>query len=369
MTLKKLAKKITAAIAAGTFGLTITFSALPAPNVSAFGLGEAIGVGAAVLSGTAQMNQAKKEIDYLNNTEEGRQELYQYYRENQGVNDDPTLNARLDTIMRNLSNAVAQVDSSINDKPYLYFIAADENLNAACAMGHVMMVNTGAFTHLASDDEIAAIVGHEMGHGQKDHAAKGIKKQINKTMLAQIGASAAGGGTLVNVVASLALKNSVAHGDRKLETEADNLAWEYILHTNYNPGACAAVMQRLAELYGESYNATFLNPADHPDTAKRRDNYATKLYEYSGKHASANNGVVTVNGKTFMTVAETSSMSSPERAFFVLGNIAAAYHNKHNSAEAYVQNGTVMLGAQPIVTPASGDEDAYTLAERLNAIK
>lgn len=367
MTLKKLAKKITAALTAGALGITITFSALPAPNVSA-GV-DGLGIGLGILSGVLQMNEVKKEIDILDNTDEGREYLYQQFREKYGVNDDPTLNARLDAIMSNLSNAVAQIDPSINDKPYLYFIAADENLNAACSMGHVMMVNTGAFTHLASDDEIAAIVGHEMGHGQKNHVASKMKKRVNKQALAQIGAAAAGGGTLASAVASIALTNSVAHGDRKQETEADNLAWEYMLHTNYNPGACAAVMQRLAELYGEKYNATFLNPADHPDTDKRRDNYSTKLYEYSGKHASANSGVVTVNGKTFMTVAETPSMSSAERAYFVLGNLAAAYHNGHSSSEAYVQNGTVMLGAQPIVTPASGDEDAYTLAERLNSIK
>lgn len=367
MSLKKLAKKVTATLATGVLGIALTFSALPAPSVSAGANG--LGIGLGILSGVMQMNQVKKEIEILDNTDEGREYLYQQFREKYGVNDDPTLNARLDMIMSNLSNAVAQVDSSINDKPYLYFISPDESLNAGCSMGHVMMVNTGAFNHLASDDEIAAIVGHEMGHGQKSHAAKGMKKQVNKTMLAQIGAAAAGGGTLTNAVAAIALRNSVAHGDRKMETEADNLAWEYMLHTNYNPGACAAVMQRLAELYGEKSNSSFINPSDHPETAKRRDNYATKLYEYSNKHASANNGVITVNGKTFMTVAETSSMSSPERAFFVLGNIAAAYHNGHSSSEAYVQNGTVMLGAQPIVTPANGDEDAYTLAERLNSIK
>lgn len=369
MNLKKLAKKITAAMSAGALGLSLTFSVLPAPSAAAFGIGDAVNIGIAVAAGAAQMNQAKKEIDYINNSEEGRQELYQYFREKYGVNDDPTLNARLDAIMSKLSDAVAQVDPSIKDKPYLYFIAADENLNAACSMGHVMMVNTGAFLHLASDDEIAAIVGHEMGHGQKDHAAKSTKKRINKQMMAQIGASAAGGGTLATAVASIALVNSVAHGDRKQETEADNLAWEYMLRTDYNPGACAAVMQRLAELYGESYKATFLNPADHPDTDKRRDNYLNKLYEYSGKHTSARDGVITVNGKTFMTAAQTSSMSSAERAYFILGNLAAAYHNKHNFEQAYVDNGTVMLGAQPIVTPAEGEESAEVLVDRLNEIK
>ena len=365
MNLKKLAKKITATLAAGMFGLTITFSALPAPTVQAIGIGDIIGIGASAV----QMGQVSKQVDALNTTAEGQQIVYQQMTENYGVNDDPELNARLKNIMENLISGAGQVDSTVYDLPYIYFVSADKTLNAGCAMAHVMMVNTGAFNYLPNDDELAAVIGHEIGHGQKSHAAKGTKKRMNKTLLAQIGAAAAGGGTLPNIVASVALKNSVAHGDRKQETEADNLAWEYIQHTNYNLGACAAVQQRFVDLFGAKNSSSLLNPSDHPDSDKRRDNYANKLYEYSGKHASANDGVITINGKTFMTVAEAASMSSAERAFFILGNIAAAYHNKHNSSEAYVQNGTVMLGAQPIITPADGDEDAQTLADRLNAIK
>lgn len=362
-----LLKKISTTLATGVIGCSLIFST-PA-TVEAFGVGEIIGIGGAVLQGTIQMKQAQAEIDKINNTEGGRRELYQSYRKKYGVNEDPTLNSRLKAIMTNLSNAVAVTDSSIKKMPYLYFIAADKTLNAACSLGHVMMVNTGAFNYLATDDEIAAIVGHEMGHGQKDHVAKGIKKKINKTMLAQIGVSAAGGSTLAGVIGSIALTNSVAHGDRKFETEADNLAWDYMLNTNYNIGACAAVMQRLAELYGEKSGSSILNPSDHPDTDKRRDNYVKKLYEYSGKHASANNGIVTVNGKTFMKVAKTSSMSSAERSYFVLGNLAKAFHTGKNKSQATVKNGTVYLGDQAIVAPTSGDESAATLAARLNEIK
>ena len=367
MNFKNLSKKITASLAAGVIGCGIIFST-PA-QVEAIGVGEIIGIGGAVLSGSAQMSEAKKQIDYLNGTEQGRQELYEGFRKKYGVNNDATLNSRLKNIMTNLSNAVAVVDPTINDKPYLYFVSADKTLNAACGMGHVMMVNTGAFSYISTDDEIAAIVGHEMGHGQKDHVAKGIKKRINKTTLAQIGLSAAGGGTLAGVIGTLALTNSVAHGDRKHETEADNLAWDYILNTNYNIGACAAVMQKLAEIGGETNGSSILSPSDHPDTGKRRDNYATKLYEHSGKHCSACDGVVTVNGKTFLTVAATSTMSSAERSFFVLGNLAKAYHVGKNKSEATVRNGTVYLGDQAIVTPTSGDESAATLAARLNEIK
>ena len=40
--------------------------------------------------------------------------------------------------MANLTQGVAAVDPTINDKPYLYFVADDDSLNAACGMGHVL---------------------------------------------------------------------------------------------------------------------------------------------------------------------------------------------------------------------------------------
>ena len=362
---KSLNKKIAAGLTATALGFSLTtFS--PAAVEAAIDWGGAAG---AIIGGVASYSQINQQIKTFNETEEGRTALMGQFQEKYGVNEDPTLNARLDKIMTNLTNAVAKIDSSINDKPYKYFVSADKSLNAACSLGHVMMVNTGAFDYLATDDEIAAIVGHEMGHGQKDHVAKGNKKRINKLVVAQLGVSAAGGGTLANVVGNVLVTNSVAHGDRKHETEADNLAWDYMLNTNYNIGACAAVMQRLAELYGEKSNSNFLNPSDHPDTGKRRDNYVKKLYEYSGKHATAENGVVTINGKEFMTVAAANGMSSAERAYFVLGNLARAYHDGENKAEVTVYDGTIYLGNQTIVTPAADDEDVYALAERLGEIK
>lgn len=374
MSFKRLTKKITSYLAATAICVGLTFSSAPTP-AEAFGIGDAINIGGALIQGNAQMQKAKQEIEICNNTEEGRQALYQYYRQSCGVNTDPTLNARLDAIMANLSKAVAQIDPSINDKPYLYFVSADKSFNAFCAMGHVMTVNTGAFDMLATDDEIAAIVGHEMGHGQKDHVAKGIKKKLNKQMLAQVGVTAAGGSNLTALIGTIALKNSVAHGDRKFESEADDLAWDYMLKTNYNPGACAATMQRLYEASAGrgklSGLAKLLNPSDHPDTDKRRNIYLQKLHEYSGKHVSVepDTGTVLVNGKKFADVAATSNMSAAERACFVLGNLAVAYHNGYNSSDARAVNGTVYLGDRAIITPAQGDEDAQTLAERLNSIK
>ena len=364
MFFKSLTKKITAGITAAAIAFSCTFAAPSIVEASKKSTrNTVIGIGAVLIQAAAMKSQMEKEFKALNDTEDGRTQLYQQFQQKTGVNNDPQVNARMDRIMANLTNAVGQIDESIYKKPYKYYVSNDQTLNAFCSLGHVMVVNIGAFNQLSTDDEIAAIVGHEMGHGQKDHVIKGNKKSLTKTVLAQVGAVAVGGGVVASAVAGLGAKGSIAHGNRKYETEADNLGWEYILHTDYNIGAPAAVMQKLWELSKGQKGGMF---ADHPDTNKRRDNYAKKLYEYSGNHVSAKDGVITIDKKTFMTVAATDSMSSAERSFFVLGNLAKAYHNGKTSSTATVYNGAVYLGDMEIVRPAYGDEDAYTLAQRLN---
>lgn len=368
---KSWKKKILATCAAAALSVSLTFGV---PNVASASLLEsAIGIG---IQGAALTAQINSNIKYFNETEQGRQELYQKFREKYGVSDNYDYNARLDRIMANLTRGVAAVDPTIKEKPYMYFVSADNTLNAACGMGHVMMVNAGTFQQLSNDDEIAAVVGHEMGHGQKDHVAKGQKKALQKTVMASLAGTAVGstvgGGALTSVMTKALLNQSVAHGSRKFESEADLCSLDYMLHTNYNPGACAAVMQKFVEMDKSSKRSgleKFFNPNDHPESDKRRDAYVKKLFEYSGKHVTAKDGVVTVNKKTFIKVAPSADMSGAERSYFVLGNLAVAYHKGLNKQEATVQNGTVMLGNQPIITPLEGDEPAQVIADRLNEIK
>ena len=62
-------------------------------------------------------------------------------------------------------------------------------------------------------------------------------------------------------------------------------------------------------------------------------------------------------------------MSSAERAYFVMGNLAAAYKNGHAASAAYADGRTVMLGAQPIISCTDGDRSAAEIADLLNQIK
>ncbi len=376
MFLNRITKRASTVLLSGLLGVAVSVSAVPMPTTSAMGIGDIVGIGVGVAQVAQQKEMLTKQYKYINTTEEGREMLFQEFRKNQGVNDDPELNGKLDIIMGRLSEAVAEVDPTIKNLPYKYFINMDKSLNASCAMGHVMTVNTGTFYHLANDDEIAAVVGHEMGHGQKDHVFKSLTSRFDKELLASIGVALASGSNtgalLGNIVGNLALKHSIVHADKRHEWEADGMAFEYITHTDYNPGACAAVMQRFIDLMGTQKQSTgemLFNPSDHPNSEARRDKYVKQLGEYSGNHVTAKNGTVFVNGNAFVTPAPAAGMSAMERSYFVFGNLAAAYHNHHSSNSAYVENGTVMLGPQAIFTPTGQDESADVLAERLNSIK
>ena len=348
MQLKKVSKKLASLAVAGA----IAFSVIPAPTAHADILGTIIGAGVQY----AALNQ---EINYLDN--EGRDEYFQKMQEQYGVNDDPYLNARLDSIMGNLTAAIAQVDPTINEKPYNYFINNDTSFNAFCTLGHNISVNTGMFNMVANDDEVAVVLGHEMGHGQNKHVQKGIRD----AMIAQVGAAILTNGSALGQLAAQVAGN--VHMPRAKEREADKMAFQYITHSSYNPGACAAIWQRVMER--STSGGSFLS--DHPDHKDRRDTYAKSLTEYSGGKVKidADAAMVKVNGKDFVTPAPADDMSSHERAYFVMGNLATAYHNGHNAGEAWADGNILMLGDQPIMEAVAGDPSASEMAARLNASK
>lgn len=358
MKLLSLAKKITATLSVAALAFTFSFSQMPMKKA------EAANIWGVLIGSAVYATQLDNEIRSVNNDEKGRQQFFEQLKQKNGVNNDPVLNQRLDDIMSNLTQAVGKVDDSINDKPYLYFINQDKSLNAFCTLGHIMSVNTGIFNYIKNDDEIAVILGHEMGHGQKDHPAKGARKSILPMIVA----------STVDNIGGLLLANALNNQGitKPMEREADSLAFDYITHSNYNPGACAAVWQRIIDQSGNNPDnfITFLSGgSDHPSHASRRDDYSKKLTEYSKKHVAVENNTIKINDKVFTNVAASDDMSANERTFFIAGNLAAAFKNGYEKEEATVKDGILYLGPQAIMQSLNGDESLEVLQTRLDSVK
>ena len=304
---------------------------------------------------------------------EGRDKLMEELKEQNGVNYDPTANAMLERIMTNMSAGIAKSDATIIEKPYRYFVNNDKSFNAFCALGHNVSVNIGAFEFVNYNEEmLAAIIAHEMVHGQKNHSLNGAKKKLSvDVVLASVGGELGVGSIIAaNVVAAHAKNSGIT---KKNEWEADNISFEYMANAGYNVGACAAVWQQVLEQQNHRSNILqdILAPSTHPSPDDRRDNFAKKMYEYSNKKVEVDEktGAILVNGKEFTIPAAANTMSSKQRAYYLAGNLAEMYHKGQEKSNAYVRDNVVYVGNIGIMSALNGDKSAAALAAKLNSIK
>lgn len=153
-----------------------------------------------VIGGLQVKSALSKQIKHYDTTKEGQNEIYQAVTKRTGVLDNEYYNERLASIMNRLSHSIAQTDSSIKTLPYRWYVSPDKTFNAACTMGHVMIVNKGMFDLVSNDDEIAVVLGHEMGHGQKHHVANSTQKKVNVEIGKMVLADTIGGSGLNNLI-------------------------------------------------------------------------------------------------------------------------------------------------------------------------
>ena len=328
-----------------------------------------LSAGLALFQVGAEYAYLNKQVSYLDN--KGRDEYMGQIKDKYGVNTDPTANAMLARIMTRLSDAVALTDDSIVKKPYNYFVNNDKSFNAFCTLGHNMSVNIGAFTKLNyNEDELAFVIAHEMGHGQKNHPAAGVKRALPLSILGALYASQ-NRNSASSVGAALVTTIGTAKWVTKpMESQADKLAFDYAVAAGYNVGAGAALWQHILEQNGSKSSGFAELFNDHPTSVSRRDNYNKKITEWSKNQVNVNKetGLITVAGKPFYTPAKTTNMSPQEQAFLIAGNLSAVFHDggQHDAVWTNSEN-VLLVGEQPVMS-LDGVAEAGTVETRLRDI-
>ena len=328
-----------------------------------------LSAGLAMFQVGAEYAYLNKQVSYLDN--KGRDEYMGQIKDKYGVNTDPTANAMLARIMTRLSDAVALTDDSIVKKPYNYFVNNDKSFNAFCTLGHNMSVNIGAFDKLNyNEDELAFVIAHEMGHGQKNHPAAGVKRALPLSILGALYASQ-NRNSASSVGAALVTTIGTAKWVTKpMESQADKLAFDYAVAAGYNVGAGAALWQHILEQNGSKSSGFAELFNDHPTSVSRRDNYNKKITEWSKNQVNVNKetGLITVAGKPFYTPAKTTIMSPQEQAFLIAGNLSAVFHGggQHDTVWTNSEN-VLLVGEQPVMS-LDGVAEAGAVETRLREI-
>lgn len=156
----------------------------------------------------------------------------------------------------------------------VHVIDDPKTVNAWCMAGGRMAIYTGLIQQLnATDDEIAQVMGHEIGHALLSHTAEKMSRamamQAGVGVLAatqtssQYGQLAVQGATLAAVVA-VELPNS-----RLAEAEADRIGIELAAKAGYNPNAAVSLWDKMGKVSGGSSGFSFMST--HPAPEKRME--------------------------------------------------------------------------------------------------
>ena len=145
------------------------------------------------------------------------------------------------------------------------------DINANCGPGGKIIFYSGLITKLQlTDDEIAAVMGHEIAHALREHSREQMSRAYGMEL------AKTGVGALLGVVQeSLGMVDmAVNYGmmlpnSRSAETEADLLGIELAARAGYNPNAAITLWQKM-EKAGGGAPPQFMST--HPSSGTRIQN-------------------------------------------------------------------------------------------------
>ncbi len=180
-----------------------------------------------------------------------RQALTQASQKGQ-LNRDPALTARVRAIAQRLIPHTGVFRQDAPGWNWEVNVIASPEVNAWCMPGGKIAVYAGLVQKLdATDDEIAAVIGHEIAHALREHSRERASQQINAGIVAT-GVGVALGGSqgsmdMASMVANLTynLPNSRLH-----ETEADRLGVELAARAGFDPRAAVSLWQKMGRVSG-----------------------------------------------------------------------------------------------------------------------
>ena len=155
-----------------------------------------------------------------------------------------------------------------NKSPYTYTVVRDETANAFVLPNNHVFVMTGLFRYTPTEDDLAAVLGHEIAHNLARHAGERMSSSFVVNLFARLSLIIDPSGFLMTLmVPATALLRDLPHS-RTQEMEADHIGLYLAAEACYDPRAAKRVFTTMKRGLGDGYGPPeFLST--HPSHASR----------------------------------------------------------------------------------------------------
>lgn len=152
---------------------------------------------------------------------------------------------------------------------YTFKVLNTPDVNALACPGGFIYVYKGLLDYMTSDDELAAVLGHEIGHIEKRHTVHQMEQQMALSLLTLLAGVASGDPGAGMVLASTASQALMAGYSRKDEREADQEGFRLSTLAGYNPYGSYVTMAKLEDMSKDMGNPGYGLFASHPEPEVR----------------------------------------------------------------------------------------------------
>ncbi|MBL8398765.1 MAG: M48 family metallopeptidase [Candidatus Accumulibacter sp.] len=173
------------------------------------------------------------------------------------LNRDPRQVERVRHIANRLIPATATFRNDAPGWQWEVNVLTSKELNAWCMPGGKMAVYTGLIEQLqVTDDELAAVMGHEIAHALREHGREKASQAAGVNVAAAIGGAVIGtyfgvdtrlGQTALGAVGDLAFMRP---NSREMEQEADRVGVELAARAGYDPAAAVTLWEKMGRIGG-----------------------------------------------------------------------------------------------------------------------
>jgi len=203
----------------------------------------------------------------------------------------PVQDSELNRYVNQVGNKMA-ASSHRPHMPYSFRVVNATYINAYAFPGGSIAATRGIMLSLGNEAELAALLGHELGHVNARHSAEQMSKgQLTQALVGGIsvlaGTQSAALGDLAGQLGQIGAGALLASYSRDNEREADALGMEYMVGADYGSEGFVGLMDMLNSMSKHKTSSVELLFATHPMSEER---YNTAVQMANTKYRSSLNG-------------------------------------------------------------------------------